>query len=67
MGFKMCWKCILCLFITFPTLLHVKLTYKIKLHINIAYTFNINLLYEIYEHQNQGFVTPKLAPIILKL
>ncbi len=25
----------------------------------------MNLVYEIYEHQNQGFVTPKLAPISL--
>ncbi len=29
--------------------------------------FNNNLLYEAYEHQNQGLVTPKLAPISLVL
>jgi hypothetical protein len=51
----------------FQTLLHVKLTYEKGLHINTTYTFNINLVYETYEHQNQGLVTPKLAPISLVL
>ncbi len=37
------------------------------LHINTTYIFNINLLYETYEHQNQGLVTPKLVSISLVL
>jgi hypothetical protein len=51
----------------FQILLDVKLTYWKGLHINTTYTFNINLMYETYEHQNQGLVTPKLAPISLVL
>jgi hypothetical protein len=31
------------------------------------YTFNINLAYETYEHQNQELVMPKLSPISLVL
>jgi hypothetical protein len=34
---------------------------------NTTYTFKINLVYETYEHQNQGLVMPKLAPITLDL
>jgi hypothetical protein len=33
----------------------------------MTYTFNINLVYETYEHQNQGLVMPKLAPTNLVL
>jgi hypothetical protein len=61
----MCWQGILCLLITFPTLLHVKLTYYKGLHINTTYIFNINLIHETYEHQNQGLITLKLSPISL--
>jgi hypothetical protein len=33
----------------------------------MTYTFNINLMYETYEHKNQGLIMPKLAPISLVL
>jgi hypothetical protein len=33
----------------------------------MTYIFNINKVYETYEHQNQGLVMPKLAPISLVL
>jgi hypothetical protein len=65
--FKMCWKVFYIYWITFQTLLNVKLIYLKGLHINILYTFNINLVYETYEHQNQRLIMPKLAPISLVL
>jgi hypothetical protein len=34
---------------------------------NTTYIFIISLFYETYEHQNQGLVMPKLAPISLVL
>jgi hypothetical protein len=34
---------------------------------NTTYTFNFNLVYKTYEHQNQKLVTPKSAPINLVL
>ncbi len=65
MGFEICEKGILYLLITFQTTLHITLTYQRGLPINTTYTFDINLVYEIDGHQNQGFVTLKLAPINL--
>jgi len=63
----MCWKVFYIYWITFQTLLNVKLIYWKGLHINIIYTFNINLVYETYKNQNQGLITPKLALISLVL
>jgi hypothetical protein len=63
----MYWKVFYIYWITFQTLLDVKLIYLKRLHINTTYTFNINLVYQMYEHQNQGLVMPKLAPISLVL
>jgi hypothetical protein len=51
----------------FQFLLDAKLTYYKRLHIKTTYTFNINLVYETYEHQNQGLVTAKLVIISLVL
>jgi hypothetical protein len=56
MGFKMCWKVSYIHWIIFQTLLNVKLTYWKGLHINTTYTFNINLIYETYEHQNKDYL-----------
>jgi hypothetical protein len=33
----------------------------------MTYTFNINLVYETYEHQNQALIMQKLAPTSLVL
>jgi len=38
-----------------------------SLNINTTHTFNINLVYETYEHQNQGLVMKKLAPLRMVL
>jgi len=51
----------------FQTYLDARLIYIKCLNINTTYTFNINLVYETYEHQNQKLFTKTLAPICLVL
>jgi hypothetical protein len=38
-----------------------------SLNINTTHNFNITLVYETYEHQNQRLVTKELAPLCMVL
>jgi hypothetical protein len=58
-------KGILCLLNYFQTYLDIRLIYKKCLHINTTYIFNINLVYQTYEHYKKRLVMKKLAPICL--
>ncbi len=48
----------------FQTYVDARLLYLKCFHINTTLIFNIKLIYETFEHQNQGLVTKKLALIV---
>jgi hypothetical protein len=43
----------------------LKFHIRMGFNINTTSIFSINLVYETYEHQNQGLITPILVPISL--
>ncbi len=51
----------------FQTYLNARLIYLKCFHISTTYTFNIKLIYETYEHQNQGPNTKKLVVFCMVL
>jgi len=51
----------------FQTYVDARLLYLKCFHINTTLIFNIKLIYETFEHQNQGLVTKKIGSYCLVL